>query len=171
MDVIDLWRYFGALLLVVGLIGFAAYGAKRFGLPGLIKPVGVRRLRIVETVIISARQRVCLIRRDTIEHLVLIGPEGTSIIESNIPAPPDPLPPDPLNTDPAQAVLPQAEPAQTSAHLSPAAEAQLLQTAPIPALLAAIIRRAVQKIQQNITMYLHKTPPKAPPPTNGGPAA
>lgn len=90
MDVIELWRYIGALLLVIGLIGLAAYGARRFGLPGLVKPDQKRRLRVVETVIVSPRQRVCLIRRDDVEHLVLIGPEGSSVIEQNIPAPPEP---------------------------------------------------------------------------------
>lgn len=86
MDVIDLWRYFGALLLVAGLAGFAIVATRRFGVPGLIKPQNNRRVRIVESVMLSARQRLCLIRRDNVEHLVLIGPEGASVIERNIPA-------------------------------------------------------------------------------------
>ncbi|MGB8601644.1 MAG: flagellar biosynthetic protein FliO [Rhizomicrobium sp.] len=163
MDVIDLWRYFGALLLVVGLIGFAAYGAKRFGLPGLVKPAGVRRLRIVETVIVSTRQRVCLIRRDNVEHLVLIGPEGSSVIESNIPAPPD------QSADPALAARAQADAPTTADVQCQQLKAPLLQGAPLTALFAAITARTTQKIQQNIAMYLHKTPPKAPPPQDGGP--
>jgi flagellar biogenesis protein FliO len=35
MDLLDIARYLGALLLVLGLIGFAGLAARRFGLPGL----------------------------------------------------------------------------------------------------------------------------------------
>lgn len=91
MDVIDLWRYFGALLLVAGLAGVAIIGTRRFGVPGLIRPPGTRRVRIVESIMLSTRQRLCLIRRDNVEHLVLLGPEGASVIERNIPAQPDPV--------------------------------------------------------------------------------
>ena len=58
----------------------------RFGLSGLIKPMATRRLAIVETLTLGPRQRLLIIRRDGIEHLVLTGPEGTSVIEAGIPA-------------------------------------------------------------------------------------
>lgn len=89
MDVLDFARYIGALLLVLGLIGFAGLGARRFGLPGLAKPIATRRLKIVETLMISPRQRLAIIRRDEVEHLVLIGPDGASVIEQNISPPKD----------------------------------------------------------------------------------
>lgn len=95
MDLLDIGRYFGALLLVLGLAGFAALGARRFGLPGLAKPAAQRRLKVVETLMISPRQRLCLIRRDDVEHLVLIGHDGTSVIEQNIALPPKPAPVEP----------------------------------------------------------------------------
>jgi flagellar protein FliO/FliZ len=84
MDIIDIGRYLGALLLVLGLIGFAAYGARRFSLPGLIKPIAQRRLQILESLSISPRQRLVLIRRDDREHLVMIGDGCACVVERDI---------------------------------------------------------------------------------------
>jgi flagellar protein FliO/FliZ len=86
MDLMDFARYIGALLLVLGLVGGAGFAARRFGLGSLVKPVATRRLQIVETLGIAPRQRLLIVRRDNVEHLILSGPEGTSVIESNIPA-------------------------------------------------------------------------------------
>ena len=85
MDVMDFARYIGALLLVLGLIGGAALAARKFGLGSLVKPVDARRLQIVETLGIAPRQRLLIVRRDNVEHLIMSGPDGTSVIESNIP--------------------------------------------------------------------------------------
>jgi flagellar protein FliO/FliZ len=84
MDIIDIGRYLGALLLVLGLIGFAAYGARRFTLPGFVKPAVKRRLQIVECLAIAPRQRLVLVRRDDCEHLIMIGEGGTCVVERNI---------------------------------------------------------------------------------------
>ena len=81
-------RYIGALLLVLGLVGAAGLAARRFGLGSLVKPVATRRLAVVETLMIGPRQRLLIVRRDGVEHLVLSGPEGTSVIESGIPVSP-----------------------------------------------------------------------------------
>ena len=54
-----------------------------------------RRLGIVETLAIDGRRRLVLIRRDGVEHLIVAGPDGESVIETGI-APPEPrtrLPP------------------------------------------------------------------------------
>ncbi len=94
MDVMDFARYFGALLLVLGLVGAAALAARRFGVGGLgnlIKPSAVRRLAVVETLNLGPRQRLLIVRRDNVEHLVLTGPEGTSVIEAGIAAAPMPI--------------------------------------------------------------------------------
>jgi flagellar protein FliO/FliZ len=86
MDLLDFARYIGALLLVLGLVGGAGLAARRFGLGGLVKPAATRRLAIVESLMVAPRQRLLIIRRDGVEHLVLSGPEGTSVIETGIPA-------------------------------------------------------------------------------------
>ncbi len=86
MDAIDIARYFGALSLVLALIGLAWVAARKYGLPGLASPNATRRLAVVETLMIGPRHRLYLIRRDATEHLVLIGPQGTIAIESGIAA-------------------------------------------------------------------------------------
>jgi len=86
MDMLDFARYIGALLLVLGLVGAAGLAARRFGLGSFVKPVSARRLAVVETLMIGPRQRLFIVRRDNVEHVVLCGPEGTSVIESGIPA-------------------------------------------------------------------------------------
>ena len=86
MDVIDIARYLGALLLVLALVGLAALAARRFGLPGLTTGTASRRLGVVETLMIDTRHKVYLLRRDDREHLVLVGPEGASVVESGIAA-------------------------------------------------------------------------------------
>ncbi len=86
MDLIDIGRYLGALILVLGLVGAAGLAARRFGLPSLTKPMKTRRLKIVESLMITPRQRLLLISRDGVEHLVVIGPDGASLIEQNIAA-------------------------------------------------------------------------------------
>jgi len=88
MDFIDIGRYLAALLLVLALVGFAGLAVRRFGMPGFVKPMGARRLEIVEALMIGPRQRLFLIRRDDVEHLVLAGPDGTSVVETGIVAAP-----------------------------------------------------------------------------------
>jgi flagellar protein FliO/FliZ len=86
MDLINIGRYFAALLLVLALVGAAGLALRRFGMPGFIKPQGTRRLEVVETLMIGPRQKLLLLRRDNVEHLVLAGPDGANVVESGIPA-------------------------------------------------------------------------------------
>ncbi len=88
MDIIDFARYFGALALVLALVGFAALAAKRYGIPGLAKVGGpARRLSVSETLMVGAKHKLFLFKRDGVEHLVLMGPQGASVIENGIAAP------------------------------------------------------------------------------------
>ena len=98
MDVLEILRAVGALLLVGGLLAFALVGVRRFGVPGIAKPEKRRRIKIVEAVILSPRQRLALVRRDDVEHLIVLGPEGATVIEKGIPAPPEPPPEPPATT-------------------------------------------------------------------------
>lgn len=87
MDLIDIARYFGALLLVLGLIGVAWLATRRFGVPGIIQRQNLRRLSVVESLMIGSRHKLLLVKRDGTEHLVLMGPQGASVIETGIAAP------------------------------------------------------------------------------------
>lgn len=93
MEALDWGRYIAALLMVGGLMTFAFVGVRRFGIPGVAKSERTRRLRIVEVAMLSARQKLVLLRRDNVEHLIVLGPDGTTVLEKDIPAKPDPIPP------------------------------------------------------------------------------
>src|ERR1700742_210463 len=88
MDLIDFARYVGALALVLGLVGFAALAAKRFNISGLnIGAKADRRLALVESLMVGPKHKLCLFKRDGVEHLVLIGPNGATLVENGIDAP------------------------------------------------------------------------------------
>ena len=85
-------RFVLALILVIGLILGLSWLLKRLGLGiGANGPLTrKRRLRTVESVLLDGRHRAVLIRRDDIEHLVLVGPNTSQVIERGIPAAPAP---------------------------------------------------------------------------------
>lgn len=107
MDIIDFGRYLGALLLVLGLLGAAALGTRRFGLPGIAKGVSTRRLALVETLMIGPRHKLFLLRRDGVEHLVLMGPQGTSVVETGIASSPATIKAQDVGSTQNVAALPQ----------------------------------------------------------------
>ena len=91
MENLDYLRFFLALVFVLGLIGILAVLARRTGLGfpiTAIKPIQKRRLSVVEVTAIDGRRRMVLIRRDNIEHLLLISPSSEMLIETNIAADP-----------------------------------------------------------------------------------
>ena len=82
------FRFVIALIFVLGLIGLLAMFARRmgFGFPATaIKPGKDRRIGIVEAAQLDGRRRLVLVRRDDVEHLVLLGPHSELLIESGIP--------------------------------------------------------------------------------------
>lgn len=76
MDLLSLLRALFALGLTFGLIGLAAYAARRWGGPmGLlqIKRPEDRRLGVVETLMLDPNRRLVLVRVDGVERLLLLG--------------------------------------------------------------------------------------------------
>ena len=86
MDTGDYFKFVLALVFVLGLIGVLALLVRRygFGMSALQKSGGIRRLQVVEVTPIDARRRLVLVRRDAVEHLILLGATGETIIELNI---------------------------------------------------------------------------------------
>ena len=78
---------FAALCLVLALIGGLAMAARRLGLAPRHGGVAGRRLSLVETTALDPRRRLVLVRRDDVEHLILVGPEGARIVERGITRP------------------------------------------------------------------------------------
>jgi flagellar protein FliO/FliZ len=97
-------RFVLALILVLGLILGLSWLMKRLGFGvGATGPLTRRRrLRAVESVLLDGRHRVVLVRRDDVEHLVLVGPNTSQVIERGIPAPANTDAP----TDPASTASP-----------------------------------------------------------------
>jgi flagellar protein FliO/FliZ len=87
MDTIDYIRFLAALALVIGLIMALSWGLKRMGVgTSSTALTSRRRLRTVESTSIDSRHRLVLVRRDAVEHLVLLGPTSSQVIETGIPA-------------------------------------------------------------------------------------
>jgi flagellar protein FliO/FliZ len=92
MDISEYFRFALALIFVLALIGVLAAVARRagFGFPASsIKPSGARRLSIVEVTPLDGRRRLVLIRRDNVEHLLMLSPNSEHVIERGIAATPD----------------------------------------------------------------------------------
>jgi hypothetical protein len=82
-------KFFLILLLVLGLFVVFAWLLKRLGAERLgLGSVGGRgrqvRLAVIEDVEISGRRRLILIRRDNVEHLLMIGGPTDLVVEPNI---------------------------------------------------------------------------------------
>ena len=85
MDWTDYLRFIAALLFVLALMGGLWLLLKRLGLSGMQMANGQqRRLRIVEALPIDARRRAVILQRDNRQHLVILGPTGETVIESDI---------------------------------------------------------------------------------------
>ncbi len=82
-------RFVFALLFVLALIGVLVAVARRFGL-GFATPTRNgkrRRLSMVEVIPVDGKRRMVLFRRDSTEHLILLGTDSDLLIESGIAAP------------------------------------------------------------------------------------
>lgn len=82
----DFFRLILALLLVLGMMGGLSFALRKLGLAQSIKiqSGGKPRLSITESLPLDARRRVVLIRRDNVEHLVILNANGETLLESGI---------------------------------------------------------------------------------------
>ena len=78
------------LVVTLGLVGLAAYAARRWGPTGMfqVKQAGDRRLAILESLNLDPTRRLVLIRLDGEERLLLLG-EGR-MLDHRAPARPEP---------------------------------------------------------------------------------
>ena len=85
MELNDYLKFFFALLFVLSLMGGLAFLLKKFGYgQGGTFQNGKRRLKILETLPLSPKQKAVLIQRDDQEHLVILGHSGDTVVETNI---------------------------------------------------------------------------------------
>lgn len=88
MDELSYIRFFAAFLFVIALIALAAWGARRYGFAAKIggKPRAGKRLHLVESLPLDGKSRAVILRRDDVEHLIVIGEGGARILERDIAA-------------------------------------------------------------------------------------
>ena len=104
MDLFNLLQYTTALLLVLAL-AVVALLVRRFGNNPQAFKDGLKgaswgkwdfkapqkRLAVVETLMLGPKQRLIIIRRDNVEHLVMVTADSSSVVETNIPAASKPI--------------------------------------------------------------------------------
>jgi len=90
MDFLDFLRAVLALAVTLGLIGVAAFAARRYA-PDLLARLqarrGERRLKMLETLVLDPTRRLVLVQVDEEERLILLG-EGRELTEPRRPRKP-----------------------------------------------------------------------------------
>lgn len=96
MDLADFARAVFALALTLGLVGLAAVGLRRFGPDAMARIApnrAVRRLAVLESLVLDPARRLVLVSLDGQERLLLLG-EG-QVLPIEAAAVPDPTPAEP----------------------------------------------------------------------------
>ncbi|HYM01963.1 MAG TPA: flagellar biosynthetic protein FliO [Stellaceae bacterium] len=85
MSLESYWRFALALVAVVALIALCAWIARRLGLGGgFVTGSGKRRLAIIEALPLDGKRRLVLLKRDGVEHLLLLGLHNDLVIERGV---------------------------------------------------------------------------------------
>jgi flagellar protein FliO/FliZ len=89
MDADLFLRFVLALGVVLALIVATGWLGRRYMGAGRLVGFGNkrRRLAVIETLQVDGRTRLLLVRRDSAEHLIMIGGSGALVVESGIAAP------------------------------------------------------------------------------------
>lgn len=75
------------VLIVAGIIGFNLIRNSRFGESTGLFPQRMRRLSFIERASLDGGRKLLLIRRDDVEHLVMIGGPIDIVVETGIQSP------------------------------------------------------------------------------------
>lgn len=81
-------RFILALIFVLGLIGALTLLARRLGFGGrmIVQAGQTQRLSVTEVRPLDSRNKLVLVKRDSTEHLILMGPTESLVIENGIEA-------------------------------------------------------------------------------------
>lgn len=86
MEEISWLRFVLAFAFVLGLLGLFAMAMRKWG--GRFSVYGgntsTSRLSVVEMRNVGPRHRLVLVKRDAVEHLLLIAPESVTLVEGGI---------------------------------------------------------------------------------------
>jgi hypothetical protein len=151
MEITGAVRFLIAFVVVLALIGLTAWLVRRFGRGALASATGrgrQPRLAVIDAAAVDTRRKLVLVRRDNVEHLLLIGGPSDVVVEPNIVrAAPATREPPPLRATPA-----------LETPTRPAPREPEMTWPPIPEPGARLKRPASPMTARN---------PIAPPPTNG----
>lgn len=80
------FKLIAALVFVVALMGGLALILKRLGLSGPMPNVTGKdkRLKVIEALPLDPRRKLMIIQRDDVQHLILLGGNDESVIETGI---------------------------------------------------------------------------------------
>ena len=84
-DLPQILRLFFAMAFVLSLMGGLAFVLKRIGLStGVAASHGKRRLKVIESLALDSKHRAMLLQRDDKQHLVILGPNSETLVETDI---------------------------------------------------------------------------------------
>src|SRR5437764_488610 len=135
-------RFFIAFLIVLALIVLTFWAIRRFGGIGLGTGAArgrQPRLAVIDAAAVDGRRRLVLIRRDNVEHLLMIGGPSDIVVEQNI-----------VRAAPA-----------TSSHARPAPPASDAELTDMAQRLEAALRRPVAPGQARVEPGFTKPTPAA----------
>ena len=84
MDIVSGFRFVLALVVVIGLIAALAWMLRKYGGGRVTLGGGKGRLTVVEAAHVDAKRRLVLVKRDDVEHLILLAPNNETVIETGI---------------------------------------------------------------------------------------
>lgn len=84
----ELVRVIAALAFIIALMGGLSMLLKHFGLvEGRVVRGKEPRLKVLETLPLDGRRRLCLLQCDEKQHLVILGPNGETVLDSDVKPP------------------------------------------------------------------------------------
>ncbi len=88
MEATSIIKAFASLAFVLALILLFSHVLRKYGSEKMMarirKDGGEKRLGVVEAAMIDGRRKLVLIRRDGVEHLILLSPDKETVIETGI---------------------------------------------------------------------------------------
>lgn len=92
IGLMDILKLLASLIFVVALMGGLAMLIRKLGLAENARVSGtVKRLKIVESLPLDPRRRAVLLRCDDKDHLVIIGPNGETVVKTDLKPVKDPV--------------------------------------------------------------------------------
>ena len=83
MDVLLYIKFLSGFVFVIALMLFLSWALKKAGaVSNVLK--SERRLKVVEALPIDHKHRLVLVRRDGREHLLVLGPDSQTVVETGI---------------------------------------------------------------------------------------